>query len=151
MLILRDKTLDEVSAQMQAWRPNMLFFSSGALPKNTEGRRTLMEFTLKDDQGRNCCNIERHFVGQTCALCLQAKRFLSGCQADVYFPCCAGGDVPVNPDMLASLCEGQEIDAVYIQAFATARHGAETMLSQCPNEAIYHCKNKTKSGRTMRH
>jgi len=37
--------------------------------------------------------------------------------------CAAGTEVPVGPQDLAAILDGQEIDAVYIDGFATAKHG----------------------------
>lgn len=51
LLMLRDKTLDEVAKQLTVWRPNLVYFSSGASPVTEAGHRTLTNLLFKAANG----------------------------------------------------------------------------------------------------
>ena len=51
LLMLRDKTLDEVARQLNVWRPNLVYFSSGASPVTEAGHRTLTTLSFKAVDG----------------------------------------------------------------------------------------------------
>jgi len=51
LLSLRDKTLDEVATQLTVWRPNLVYFSSGASPMTETNHRTLTDLSFKAGDG----------------------------------------------------------------------------------------------------
>jgi hypothetical protein len=58
-------------------------------------------------------------------LCVQIdKKSVSHNSLTHFLLCSTGADVPLTESVLALMCEGQELDAVYFEAFATTDHGA---------------------------
>ena len=55
LLMLRDKTLEDVAKQLTVWRPNLVYFSSGASPVTEAGHRTLMHLSFKAADGEQAC------------------------------------------------------------------------------------------------
>ncbi|CAL8464121.1 g3656 [Coccomyxa elongata] len=109
LLMLRDKTLDEVARQVNVWRPNLVYFSSGASPVTEVGHRTLTALSFK--------------------------------AAD-------GTEVPVRPEELATILDGQEIDAVYFDGFSTSVH-AEALREQGVAHVVYWDKSLTPSPKAL--
>ncbi len=61
--MLRDKTLDEVARQVNVWRPNLVYFSSGASPVTEAGHRTLTTLSFKAADGEITLSMLEYIAG----------------------------------------------------------------------------------------
>lgn len=124
LLSLRDKTLDEVAKQLTVWRPNLVYFSCGASPITEANHRTLTDLRFKAGDGVHFSfaifKEMPHYLSSLMLHCVCACSFVHRNDRCL---CATGTEVPVGPHDLAAILDGQEIDAVYLDGFATAKHG----------------------------